>query len=86
LPLIRKMFAIQTEGLLATVQEELKSSRWRRTRTTGSPRVRIGLTVFSHEDFQKEDRSNEAAERDQAPQTSPPKRRRKTRKDAEKSA
>lgn len=84
LPLIRKMFAIQTDELLATVHEELRSSRWKRTRTTNSARVRIGLTIFSHEEFQKEDKSNEAAEREYAPQTRPSRRRRReTRKNAE---
>jgi len=61
LPLIRKMLADRTEALLSGLQEELKSSRWRRTERA-SPRVRIGLTVFSHEEWPEEDKSNAPGE------------------------
>lgn len=61
LPLIRKMLADRSEALLSGVREELRSSRWRRM-NSASPRVRIGLTVFSHEDYPEEDKANEATE------------------------
>jgi hypothetical protein len=62
LPLIRKMFSDRTEALISSVQEELKSSRWRRGREIAS-RVRIGLTVFSYEEL-RADKSNGTAGHD----------------------
>lgn len=62
LPLIRKMFADRSEALLSGMQEELRSSRWRRTDPAGR-RVRIGLTVFSHEEWRQEGRSYETGKR-----------------------
>ena len=49
LPLIRKMFVDQIHTMLSGMQEALRSSRWRRTRSAGR-RVRIGVTAFSHEE------------------------------------
>jgi hypothetical protein len=68
LPLIRKMLADRSEALLSGVKEELRSSRWKRT-SPASPRVRIGLTVFSHEESPGEDKSHELTELDYAPRT-----------------
>jgi Family of unknown function (DUF6502) len=62
LPLIRKMFADRSEAMLLGLQEELKSSRWKRTRSNDQP-VRIGLTVFSYEEGRGEHTSNEATKR-----------------------
>jgi hypothetical protein len=61
LPLIRKMLADRSEAMLSGIQEELRSSRWSRT-DSASPRVRIGLTVFSHEEWPGEDTIDETAE------------------------
>jgi len=58
MPLIRKMFADRSESLLSGVREELKSSRWKRTDPI-SQGVRIGMTVFTHEEWPRESRSNE---------------------------
>jgi uncharacterized protein DUF6502 len=81
LPLIRKMFSDRTEALLAGVQEELKSSRWRRARETAS-RVRIGLTVFSYEEL-RADRSNGTVGHDHPRKAQKAKsRRREAAKDA----
>lgn len=65
LPLIRKMLVDRSHAVLSGVQEELSSSRWRRGNST-SRRVRIGLTVFSHEDCSEEDRANETRGSDRA--------------------
>jgi hypothetical protein len=62
LPLIRKMFADRSNAMLSGIQEALKSSRWRRTGHAGRG-VRIGLTVFSHEEGREEHKSNETAKR-----------------------
>lgn len=70
LPLIRKMLADRSEALLSGVREELRSSRWRRM-SSASPRVRIGLTVFSHEESPGEDNANEATEYELARHTQP---------------
>jgi hypothetical protein len=81
LPLIRKMFSDRTEALIAGVQEELKSSRWRRARETAS-RVRIGLTVFSYEEL-RADKSNGTAGHDHPRKEQKAKsRRREAGKDA----
>lgn len=81
LPLIRKMFSDRAEALIAGVQEELKSSRWRRARDTTS-RVRVGLTVFSYEEL-RADRSNGTAGHDDPRKAQKAKsRRRETAKDA----
>jgi hypothetical protein len=81
LPLIRKMFSDRTEALIAGVQEELKSSRWRRAREAAS-RVRIGLTVFSYEEL-RADKSNGTAGHDHPRKAQKPKsRRREARKNA----
>lgn len=53
LPLIRKMLVDRSQAVLSGVQEELNSKRWKRCASNG-PRVRIGLTIFSHEDSVKE--------------------------------
>jgi len=76
LPLIRKMFADRSEALLSGLQEELKSSRWRRTRSTDKP-VRIGLTVFSYEEAER--KSNETTKRTSASRTHRHKSRRSAR-------
>jgi Family of unknown function (DUF6502) len=62
LPLIRKMFADRTVAMLSGLQEALKSPRWRRSSRAGR-RVRIGLTIFSHEEEREEHTSNETAKR-----------------------
>lgn len=81
LPLIRKMFADRTEALIAGVQEELRSSRWRRVRKAASC-VRIGLTVFSHEEL-RADKSNGTAAHDHSRKARKPKSRlREARKGA----
>jgi len=76
LPLIRKMLADRSDALLAGVQEELRSSRWKRT-NPASPRVRIGLTVFSHEESPGEGEPHERTEIDYSPRTRPSKSRRR---------
>lgn len=62
LPLIRKMFADRSDALLSGIHEALKSSRWRRS-GQAHRRVRIGVTVFSHEEAPEERTSNETAKR-----------------------
>jgi hypothetical protein len=58
LPLIRKMFADRSESMLSGVFEELNSTRWTQT-DPGGQAVRIGVTVFTHEEVPNEDISNE---------------------------
>jgi hypothetical protein len=58
LPLIRKMFADRSEATLSSVQEELRSVRWKRSDPAGQG-VRVGLTVFTHEEWQEESGSYE---------------------------
>jgi hypothetical protein len=58
LPLIRKLFADRSESLLSGVRAELKSSRWNKTDQV-TQGVRIGMTVFTHEEWPQEDGSNE---------------------------
>jgi hypothetical protein len=58
LPLIRKLFADRSESLLSGVRAELNSSRWNKTDPV-TQGVRIGMTVFTHEEWPQEDRSNE---------------------------
>jgi hypothetical protein len=58
LPLIRKMFADRSESFLSGVREELRSSRWKRSDPI-SQSIRIGMTVFTHEEWPRENRSNE---------------------------
>jgi hypothetical protein len=53
LPLIRKLFADRSESMLSGVREELTSSRWNQTDPVG-PGVRIGVTVFTHEEWPQE--------------------------------
>ena len=62
LPLIRKMFADRSDAMLSGIQEALKSARWNRG-GQARRRVRIGLTVFSHEEGLEEYTANEAAKR-----------------------
>jgi Family of unknown function (DUF6502) len=57
LPLIRKLFADRSESMLSGVREELTSSRWNQTDPVG-PGVRIGVTVFTHEEWPQEYTSN----------------------------
>jgi hypothetical protein len=57
LPLIRKLFADRSESMLSGVREELTSSRWNQTDPVG-PGVRIGVTVFTHEEWPQEYPSN----------------------------
>lgn len=57
LPLIRKLFADRSESMLSGVREELASSRWNQTDPVG-PAVRIGVTVFTHEEWPQEYTSN----------------------------
>jgi hypothetical protein len=57
LPLIRKLFADRTDSMLSGVREELASSRWNQTDPVG-PGVRIGVTVFTHEEWPQEYTSN----------------------------
>lgn len=57
LPLIRKLFADRSESMLSGVREELASSRWNQTDPVG-PGVRIGVTVFTHEEWPQEYTSN----------------------------
>lgn len=57
LPLIRKMLAARSQSALSGVQEELLSKRWKRTDSSRHG-VRIGLTVFTHEEEQQEGASN----------------------------
>ena len=58
LPLIRKMLSDRSEAALSGVQEELTSTRWKRTGAS-RPGVRVGLTVFTHEETESEAASNE---------------------------
>jgi hypothetical protein len=51
LPLIRKMLADRSEAALSGVQEELRSSRWKRTDPKRQG-VRVGLTVYTYEEEQ----------------------------------
>jgi len=57
LPLIRKLFADRSESMLSGLSEELTSSRWNQTDPVG-PGVRIGVTVFTHEEWPQEYASN----------------------------
>jgi Family of unknown function (DUF6502) len=57
LPLIRKLFADRSESMLSGVREELTRSRWNRTDPVG-PSVRVGVTVFTHEEWPQEYTSN----------------------------
>jgi hypothetical protein len=57
LPLIRKLLADRSESMLSGVREELTSSRWSQTDPVG-PGVRIGVTVFTHEEWPQEYTSN----------------------------
>jgi hypothetical protein len=63
LPLIRKMFTDRSDAMLSGIQEALKSSRWRQTGQVGRHRIRIGLTVFSHEEGWGEHTSNDTEKR-----------------------
>ena len=65
-PIIRKTLADRSQAMLTGVQEELESSRWRRV-DAKSPRVRIGLTVFCHEDYHQEESTTEVAEYERRP-------------------
>jgi hypothetical protein len=56
LPLIRKLFADRSEAMLSGVRKELTSSRW--SPGTVGPGVRIGVTVFTHEESPEEYTSN----------------------------
>ena len=60
LPLIRKMLADRSQAMLGGVQEELNSSRWKQGGSNG-PRVRIGLTIYSHEGRVEESGANKSA-------------------------
>jgi hypothetical protein len=57
LPLIRNLFANRSESMLSGVREELTSSRWKQT-DPASPGVRIGVTVFTHEEWPQQHTSN----------------------------
>jgi Family of unknown function (DUF6502) len=57
LPLIRKLFADRSESMLSGVRQELASSRWNQTDPVGTG-VRIGMTVFTHEEWPQEYTSN----------------------------
>lgn len=57
LPLIRKLFANRSESMLFGVRKELTSSRWNQT-DPASPGVRIGVTVFTHEEWPQQYTSN----------------------------
>jgi hypothetical protein len=57
LPLIRKLFANCSESMLSEVREELTRSRWNQT-DPASPGVRIGVTVFTHEEWPQQYTSN----------------------------
>ncbi len=57
LPLIRKLFADRSESMLSGVRKELTSSRWNQVDPVG-PGVRIGVTVFTHEEWPQEYTSN----------------------------
>ena len=57
LPLIRKLFANRSESMLSGVREELIGSRWNQT-DPASPGVRIGVTVFTHEEWPQQYTSN----------------------------
>jgi hypothetical protein len=50
LPPVRKLLASLSESMLSGVREELASSRWNQTDPVG-PGVRIGVTVFTHEEW-----------------------------------
>ena len=78
LPLIRKMFADRSKAMLAGVQEELKSARWRRSRRAGR-RVRVGMTVFSYEEGSQERTANETTKVAYPTAGKPSKPRRETR-------
>jgi len=57
LPLLRKLLVDRSESMLSGVRGELTSSRWNQTDPVG-PGVRIGLTVFTHEEWPQEYTSN----------------------------
>ena len=77
LPLMRKLLVDRSESVLSGVRGELKSSRWNQIHS-GSPGVRIGVTVFTHEQWPQEYTSN--GKRIYASSSSPrPQSRRTTR-------
>jgi hypothetical protein len=57
LPLIRKLFAGSSKSMLSGVRRELESSRWNQTDPRG-PGVRVGVTIFTHEEWPQEYTSN----------------------------
>ena len=57
LPLIRKLLVDRTESMLSGVRGELTSTRWAQSDRV-RPGVRIGLTVFTHEEWPEEYKSN----------------------------
>src|SRR5215469_4034037 len=57
LPLLRKLLVDRSESMLSGVRGELTRSRWNQTHAVG-PGVRIGLTVFTHEQWPQEYTSN----------------------------
>jgi len=76
LPLIRKMFVDRIDAMHSGMLEALRSSRWRRSRPSGR-RVRIGVTVFSHEEEWAEHTPNEGIKREHSSSKKPHKRRRR---------
>jgi hypothetical protein len=78
LPLIRKMFSDRSLAMLSGVQEELNSFRWKRS-DSASPRVRIGLTIFSHEDWPEDDKTNDVWGRELASNEQPHESRRRVK-------
>jgi hypothetical protein len=77
LPLIRKMIADRSEYMLSGVQEEFKSARWNHTDPAGRG-VRIGVTVFTHEDLPQEDTTSVKHTDSRSERT--PKARRRTKR------
>ena len=78
LPLIRKLFADRSESMLSGVREELTSSRWNQTDSVG-PGVRIGVTVFTYEEWPQEYTSNGKRIDTSSRRASTPRRRGKRR-------
>jgi hypothetical protein len=74
LPLVRKMIADRCEAMLSGMREELASFRWKR-RHQSSPRIRIGMTVFSYEERPPETASTEIAKHPHLRATYAPRRR-----------
>lgn len=62
LPLIRKALVDRSEAMLSGVNDEFRSTRWRRIDSV-APRVRIGLTVFSQEEWLQGDPSSDNSKR-----------------------